>query len=77
MINKSDTTINISFDPHFHLFWFRFRLYDEQGRLATVPPAYNPNLIPDELERVRIKPGETATGFLSPKMHYQIPPARY
>lgn len=77
VINKADSTINISFEPKWHLFWFQFRLYDEQGRAVKLLPAYDPRLLKAEGDRIRIKPGETVTGYLSPKVDYQIPPGRY
>jgi hypothetical protein len=75
--NKSDSTVGISFEPGMHLFFFRFNLYDDKGQPVKLPPAYNPDMLREKYDRVRIKPGETVTGYLSPKVDFQIPPGRY
>lgn len=75
--NGIEEPISVSFHPRWHGTWFQFRIFDERGNPVELVRKKLPHYVSVNPRIARIKPGETAVGYLTPKEDYEIPPGRY
>lgn len=75
--NKTKNAIFISFQPDWYMDYFVYHFFDERGRPVKLKYTEGPQ---DTLSPKLVKwldPGQSVTGYLSPKIDYVIPPGRY
>ena len=76
LANRTEKTIIVSFGERWHTHWFKFTLFDEPGRAWGCQRRGGLGA-GGSRELVRIKPGDTISGYLSPTWDYEIPAGRY
>lgn len=75
--NKTEEMITVCFNGDRHRYWFEFGFFDEGGRPLTLTRTRRTKIYSGSSELIRIKPGKTVTGYLSPRLDYEIPPGHY
>jgi hypothetical protein len=77
VLNREQDPVYLNFEPYWQAYSFGFHLHDDEGRPARLARADRPEDTRGPVRWVRVLPGATATGYLSPRVEYKIPPGRY